>query len=477
MPTPMTSSTIAILIATITDVTRDELDPEDEHGGHQQDDDDRRDVEGGLLAGDRRRQRDAEVVEQLVQVARPADRDRGGAERELQDQVPADDPGDELAERRVGERVGRARDRHGRGELGVAEAARPQTTPAITNEIATAGPAWSRATTPVSTKMPVPMITPTPKTVRSRPERCFLSRCSGSSVSRMESSTDLMRRVPWATASSSVPAPAGSSSFPQRRTGAGTPHAYAAPAQEHPGRSRRCADERNDTPRTCPRSPWVARRPGRPAAPAAGRRPRSRGRGARARTSSSTAPSTSTASGTRRSPGGRARGHRGRGRLRVAGALRADRGRAHRDRERYGLHPLAVEDAVYAHQRPKLEHYDDALFMVLKTATLRGARAADRDQRGRRHRRGHGLPRRQLRDHRAARRARRPDRPARPAGGAARPAVLGPSAVLYAVADLVVDTFVEVAARSRRTSTSSRRRSSAPSAPTTSAGSTSSSGS
>jgi magnesium transporter len=37
--------------------------------------------------------------------------------------------------------------------------------------------------------------------------------------------------------------------------------------------------------------------------------------------------------------------------------------------ERYGLHPLAVEDAVYAHQRPKLDHYDDGLFMVLKTAT------------------------------------------------------------------------------------------------------------
>jgi magnesium transporter len=36
--------------------------------------------------------------------------------------------------------------------------------------------------------------------------------------------------------------------------------------------------------------------------------------------------------------------------------------------EHYGLHPLAVEDAVYAHQRPKLERYDDALFMVLKTA-------------------------------------------------------------------------------------------------------------
>ncbi|MFQ1003596.1 magnesium/cobalt transporter CorA [Modestobacter sp. SSW1-42] len=34
----------------------------------------------------------------------------------------------------------------------------------------------------------------------------------------------------------------------------------------------------------------------------------------------------------------------------------------------YGLHPLAVEDAVEAHQRPKLDTYDDSLFMVLKTA-------------------------------------------------------------------------------------------------------------
>jgi magnesium transporter len=31
------------------------------------------------------------------------------------------------------------------------------------------------------------------------------------------------------------------------------------------------------------------------------------------------------------------------------------------------LHPLAVEDAVHAHQRPKLERYDDTLFLVLKT--------------------------------------------------------------------------------------------------------------
>ncbi|WTW92113.1 magnesium and cobalt transport protein CorA [Streptomycetaceae bacterium NBC_01309] len=33
----------------------------------------------------------------------------------------------------------------------------------------------------------------------------------------------------------------------------------------------------------------------------------------------------------------------------------------------FDLHPLAVEDAVNAHQRPKLERYDDTLFLVLKT--------------------------------------------------------------------------------------------------------------
>ncbi|WP_181797383.1 magnesium/cobalt transporter CorA [Streptomyces sp. WELS2] len=34
--------------------------------------------------------------------------------------------------------------------------------------------------------------------------------------------------------------------------------------------------------------------------------------------------------------------------------------------QEFGLHPLAVEDALKAHQRPKLEVYDDSLFMVLK---------------------------------------------------------------------------------------------------------------
>jgi magnesium transporter len=34
----------------------------------------------------------------------------------------------------------------------------------------------------------------------------------------------------------------------------------------------------------------------------------------------------------------------------------------------FDLHPLAVEDAIQAHQRPKLEVYDNMLFLVLKTA-------------------------------------------------------------------------------------------------------------
>jgi magnesium transporter len=37
--------------------------------------------------------------------------------------------------------------------------------------------------------------------------------------------------------------------------------------------------------------------------------------------------------------------------------------------EIFGLHDLAAEDAVHAHQRPKLERYDDTLFMVVKTVT------------------------------------------------------------------------------------------------------------
>jgi magnesium transporter len=113
--------------------------------------------------------------------------------------------------------------------------------------------------------------------------------------------------------------------------------------------------------------------------------------------------------------------------------------------ERYGLHPLAVEDAVYAHQRPKLEHYDEALFMVLKTATYveheQLTTTSEVVDTGEvmvflgpsyvitvRHGSHSGL---------TGLRARLEEQ--------GDLLCLGPSAVLYAVADLVVDNFVEVA--------------------------------
>jgi magnesium transporter len=36
----------------------------------------------------------------------------------------------------------------------------------------------------------------------------------------------------------------------------------------------------------------------------------------------------------------------------------------------FGLHDLAIEDAHLAHQRPKLERYEDSLFVVLRTAQM-----------------------------------------------------------------------------------------------------------
>ena len=60
-------------------------------------------------------------LKDLVEVLAPRDCDRGGANRVLQDEIPADDPGDELTHGGVGIGVGAARDRnHGR-EFRIAE--------------------------------------------------------------------------------------------------------------------------------------------------------------------------------------------------------------------------------------------------------------------------------------------------------------------------------------------------------------------
>ncbi|RPF39698.1 magnesium transporter [Streptomyces sp. Ag109_G2-6] len=106
----------------------------------------------------------------------------------------------------------------------------------------------------------------------------------------------------------------------------------------------------------------------------------------------------------------------------------------------FGLHRLAVEDALTAHQRPKLEVYDDSLFVVLKPVMYDDD--ADTVTTGElmlfigdsfvvtvRHGEGAALAavRRRL-EH--------------------EPGVLrhGPTAVLYAVSDAVVDHYIEVAA-------------------------------
>lgn len=41
-----------------------------------------------------------------------------------------------------------------------------------------------------------------------------------------------------------------------------------------------------------------------------------------------------------------------------------------RVQQQFGLHDLAIEDAYDAHQRPKLELYENSLFVVLRTAHL-----------------------------------------------------------------------------------------------------------
>ncbi|MFE1249020.1 magnesium/cobalt transporter CorA [Streptomyces sp. NPDC058735] len=107
--------------------------------------------------------------------------------------------------------------------------------------------------------------------------------------------------------------------------------------------------------------------------------------------------------------------------------------------QEFGLHPLAVEDALKAHQRPKLEVYDDSLFVVLKPVAYEPQ--SDTVSSGElmiflgdgfavtvRH--GEGAPLKAVR--------RRLEQ---------EPELLGkgPTAVLYAIADATVDHYLEVA--------------------------------
>src|SRR3954449_9441209 len=113
--------------------------------------------------------------------------------------------------------------------------------------------------------------------------------------------------------------------------------------------------------------------------------------------------------------------------------------------ERYGLHPLAVEDAVEAHQRPKLERYDDDLFMVFKTGRYvehehltATSEVVDTGEvmvfLG-----PHYVITVRHGDHSGLKELRRR------LEGQRDLLCLGPSAVLYAIADLVIDNFTDVA--------------------------------
>src|SRR6476659_3575453 len=74
-------------------------------------------------------------------------------------------------------------------------AASPHAMAAMTNAMDTAGPAVVAATRAVRVKMPAPMTTATPQTVRSHAVRVRLSLWPGSSVSRMDCSTDFVRQI------------------------------------------------------------------------------------------------------------------------------------------------------------------------------------------------------------------------------------------------------------------------------------------
>jgi magnesium transporter len=50
------------------------------------------------------------------------------------------------------------------------------------------------------------------------------------------------------------------------------------------------------------------------------------------------------------------------------GLYRPDESELREIAEEFDLHPLAVEDALNGHQRPKLDRYGDSVFVVLRPA-------------------------------------------------------------------------------------------------------------
>ena len=107
----------------------------------------------------------------------------------------------------------------------------------------------------------------------------------------------------------------------------------------------------------------------------------------------------------------------------------------------FELHELPVQDAISAHQRPKMERYGDTLFVVLLPA-----RYLDDVERGR-VRRAARVRRPGFRHHHPAGRVTGPGPGPTPAGRQSPELLcLGPEAVLYAILDQVVDEYAPVVA-------------------------------
>ena len=118
-----------------------------------------------------RGQRDPEAAQQRGEVVAPRDRHGDVADRVLEDQIPADDPGDQLAERRVRVGVGAPGLRDHRGQLRVAQrrerAHRAQQQerehqrgPRAQATTSPSGPTCPAAAVPIAPKMPAPITAP-----------------------------------------------------------------------------------------------------------------------------------------------------------------------------------------------------------------------------------------------------------------------------------------------------------------------------
>ncbi|MEU1296093.1 magnesium and cobalt transport protein CorA [Streptomyces sp. NPDC005840] len=122
------------------------------------------------------------------------------------------------------------------------------------------------------------------------------------------------------------------------------------------------------------------------------------------------------------------------------GLARPTESELHSLAEEFDLHPLAVEDAMEAHQRPKLERYGDTLFVVLRAA--RYLDAPEEVDFGELHVFvGHDFVI-------TVRHAAAPDLSAVRRRMESTPELLalGPEAVLYAILDSVVDGYAPVVA-------------------------------